>query len=96
MSVILLAVLGLAFADPLPRLNALKQAMALDTNCAAAALLALGAPVNWRVVGVLSVSALLGGVCGGKLAGSLSPQWLRRIVVALGIAVALVYLWRSR
>ena len=96
MSVILLAVLGLAFADPLPRLNALKQAMALATNCAAAALLALGAPVNWRVVGVLSVSALLGGVCGGKLAGSLSPQWLRRIVVSLGIAVALVYLWRSR
>jgi uncharacterized protein len=96
MSVILLAVLGLAFADPLPRLNALKQAMALATNCAAAALLALGAPVNWRVVGVLSVSALLGGVCGGKLAGRLSPQWLRRIVVSLGIAVALVYLWRSR
>ncbi len=95
MSVILLAVLGLAFFDPLPRLNALKQAMALATNCAAALLLAFRSPVDWTVVGVLAFSSLLGGVCGGKLAGSLSPVWLRRIVVALGLAVALVYLWRA-
>jgi uncharacterized protein len=96
MSVIILAVLGLALADPLPRLNALKQAMALATNCAAAVWLAVRAPVNWRVASVLAVSALLGGVCGGRLAGSLSPLWLRRTVVLLGTAVAALYLWRAR
>jgi len=96
MSVIILAVLGLALADPLPRLNALKQAMALATNCAAAVWLALHAPVHWRVASVLAVSALLGGVCGGRLAGSLSPLWLRRTVVLLGTAVAGLYLWRAR
>jgi hypothetical protein len=96
MSIIILAVLGLALADPLPRLNALKQAMALATNCAAAVWLALRAPVNWRVVAVLALSALLGGVWGGRLAGRLSPLWLRRIVVVLGVVVAAVYLWRAR
>jgi uncharacterized protein len=95
MSIIILAVLGLAFTDPLPRLNALKQAMALATNCAAAVWLALRAPVNWRVTALLALSALLGGVWGGRLAGRLSPQWLRRIVVGLGAAVAAVYLWRA-
>ena len=96
MSVILLAVLGLALTDTLPRLNALKQAMALATNGAAALWLGVRATVDWRVVGVLAVSALLGGVWGGRLARRLSPLWLRRIVVLLGIAVAVVYLWRAR
>ena len=96
MSVILLAVLGLALKDTLPRLNALKQAVALATNCAAAIWLGMRAPVNWRVVAVLAVSALLGGAWGGRRARRLSPQWLRRIIVALGIALAVVYLLRKR
>ncbi len=97
MSVILLALLGLALTDPLPRLNALKQAMALATNCAAAVWLAWQASfVHWGLVAVLALSALLGGVWGGRLAGRLSPLWLRRTVVFLGIVVAACYLWRSR
>ena len=96
MSVVILAVLGVALADPLPRLNALKQALALATNSAAAFWLALRAPVNWRVVAVLALSALLGGLWGGRVAGRLSALWLRRTVVLLGIAVAALYLWRTR
>jgi uncharacterized protein len=96
LSVILLAVLGLALKDTLPRLNALKQAMALATNVAAALWLGVRATVDWRVVAVLAVSALLGGAWGGRLARRLSPRWLRRIIVLLGITVAVVYLWRAR
>jgi uncharacterized membrane protein YfcA len=96
MSVIFLAMLGLALTDPLPRLNALKQAMALATNGAAALWLALRAPVNWRVVAVLALSAMLGGMWGGRLAARLSPLWLRRTVVLLGVAIAALYLWRAR
>ena len=76
MSVVFLAILGLALNDTLPRLNALKQALALATNCAAAAWLAMRGAVNWRLVAVLALSALLGGVWGGRLAGRLSPLWL--------------------
>jgi uncharacterized membrane protein YfcA len=96
MSVVILAVLGVALADPLPRLNALKQSLALATNSAAALWLALRAPVNWRVVAVLALSALLGGLWGGRFAARLSALWLRRTVVLLGIAVATLYLWRTR
>jgi uncharacterized protein len=95
MSVILLAVLGLALRDTLPRLNALKQTMALATNGAAALWLGIQAAVDWRLIAVLAVSALLGGVWGGRLARRLSPLWLRRVVVLLGIAVAVGYLWRA-
>ena len=94
MSVIVLAVLGLALPDSLPRLNALKQVLALGANCAAAIWLGIHAPVDWRTVAVLAASALLGGAWGGRLAGSVSPLWLRRIVVLLGIAVAVTFLLR--
>ncbi len=96
MSVIMLAALGLACDDALPRLNAFKQTLALAANLAAALWLACVMPVNWAVVAVLAVSAALGGALGGRLAGGMSPLLLRRAVVLLGVAVALAYLWRAR
>jgi uncharacterized membrane protein YfcA len=94
MSVVLLAALGIAYADALPRLNALKQFLALAANLAAAVWLAWRSPLDWPVVAVLAVGAALGGACGGMLAGRMSPGVLRRAVILLGVAVALVYLWR--
>ena len=95
MSVLLLAVLGLALTDTLPRLNALKQLLALAANFAAAFWLAASTPVDWSLVALLGLSALLGGAWGGRLARRLSPQWLRRVVVSLGLAVAVFYLLRA-
>ncbi len=94
MSVLLLAALGIAYADPLPRLNALKQFLALAANLAAAIWLAWRARLDWPVVAVLAVSAALGGACGGQLAGHMTPLVLRRSVILLGVVIALVYLWR--
>ena len=94
MSVVLLAALGLACTDTLPRLNALKQLLALAANFTAAVWLALRADVDWKLVAIVGLSALAGGACGGRLARRLSARWLRRIVVSLGLAVALFYLLR--
>ena len=96
MSVVLLAALGLACTDSLPRLNALKQLLALAANFTAAAWLALRADVDWKLVAIVGVSALAGGACGGRLARRLSARWLRRMVVSLGLVVALFYLLRGR
>jgi hypothetical protein len=54
------------------------------------------ATVDWRVVAVLALSALLGGAWGGRLAGRLSALWLRRTVVLVGVVVAALYMWRTR
>jgi hypothetical protein len=96
MSVVLLAGLGLACTDTLPRLNALKQLLALAANFTAAAWLALHADVDWTLVAIVGASALAGGACGGRLARQLSARWLRRVVVSLGLVVALCYLLRQR
>jgi hypothetical protein len=95
MSVMLLAALGMAYDDELGRLNALKQWLALAANLTAATWLAWRTSLDWPVVLVLALSAALGGACGGRLAGRMSALMLRRAVVLLGVAIALVYLWRS-
>lgn len=91
LSVILLAVLGILLNDSLTRLNALKQALALATNVAAAVLFLFSGKVNWLVALVMAVCALAGGATGGKLAGKINPSVLRWVVVGIGLIVAVVY-----
>jgi uncharacterized membrane protein YfcA len=95
-SVLLLAILGFAFADSFVRLNALKQALALAANAGAVLLFAVRAQVNWPVVTLLAACAALGGFLGGRLATRVRPASLRRLVVMLGLALAGYYFARLR
>lgn len=90
-SVIVLAVLGLAIDDSIVRLNALKQAVAFCINVTAALFFLFSGKVYWMAALVMAAGALLGGVIGGKLAGKLKPAVLRWTVVAIGFAVAVYY-----
>jgi uncharacterized membrane protein YfcA len=93
-SVIVLAVLGLALEDSLTRLNALKQALSFSINVAAALFFLFSGQVVWLAAFVMAIGALLGGILGGRLAGRVSQSVLRRIVVAVGLVVALIYFMR--
>lgn len=94
LSVIVLAVLGLVLDDTLTRLNALKQAISFSVNIAAAVFFVFSGQVVWPVALVMAAGALTGGVIGGRLAGRIQPATLRRIVVVIGVVVAVIYLVR--
>jgi len=94
LSVIVLAVLGLVLDDSLTRLNALKQAISFSVNTAAAVFFVFSGQVVWPAALVMAVGALAGGAIGGRLAGRIRPVVLRRIVVTVGVIVAVVYLVR--
>jgi uncharacterized protein len=91
LSVIILAVLGLFYSDSLTRLNALKQAIALAANIAAAVVFLFSGQVLWGVALVMMVSALTGGAAGGKLANKVNASVLRWMVVGIGLVVAIIY-----
>ncbi len=91
LSVIVLAVLGLLLDDSLTRLNALKQVVGLVVNVAAAVLFLFSGEVVWPAAAAMAVGALAGGSVGGRLAGTIRPTTLRRVVVAIGVAVAIGY-----
>jgi len=94
LSVMVLAVLGLVLDDTLTRLNALKQAISLSVNIATAVFFVFSGQVVWQVALVMAAGALAGGVLGGRLAGRIQPGMLRRIVVLIGVVVAVIYLVR--
>jgi uncharacterized membrane protein YfcA len=94
LSVIVLAVLGLGLDDSLTRLNALKQSISLSVNVAAAIFFLFSGQVVWLAAAVMAVGALVGGALGGRLAGRIQPSLLRRIVVVIGVTVAVIYLVR--
>ena len=91
LSVIVLAVLGLILDDTMTRLNALKQAMAFSVNIATAIFFLFSGQIVWPVVGIMAIGSLVGGTIGGRLAGRIPPGALRKIVVIIGIIVALIY-----
>lgn len=95
LSVIVLAVLGLALNDNLTRLNALKQVIGFATNVAAALFFVFSGKVVWGVALVMAAGALLGGWLGGRLAGRVKPATLRTLVVGIGFTVGVIYLVRA-
>jgi uncharacterized protein len=94
LSVIVLAVLGLTLDDTLTRLNALKQAISLSVNVAAALFFVFSGKVIWSLALVMAVGALLGGALGGRLASRVKPVVLRWIVVTIGVVIGVIYLVR--
>ena len=95
LSVIFLAVLGLAIDDTITRLNALKQALSLAVNVTAALLFASSDKVHWPAAAAMALGALAGGAIGGRLASVVRPIVLRRIVVMMGLALAVVFVARG-
>jgi uncharacterized membrane protein YfcA len=88
------AVLGLVLDDNLTRLNALKQAVSFSINVAAAVFFLFRGDIVWSAALVMMVGALMGGALGGRLAGRIRPVVLRRVVVGVGVVVAVIYLVR--
>jgi uncharacterized protein len=91
LSVMFLAMIGLAIDDTLTRLNALKQAMSLACNVAAAVYFAIGATVVWSAAGAMAAGALLGGWAGGRLASRVRAGTLRLIVITVGFIIAAMF-----
>ena len=94
LSVILLAVLGLAFDDSLSRLNGLKQLLSLVTNFSAVLVLVPSGRVDWGMALVVAMGSILGGELGGTVAGRINGEVLRWIVVVLGVGTGLWFVLR--
>ena len=94
LGVMLLAALAVVVGDSLTRLNALKQAVSLAVNVAAAAVFLFSDQVDWPIAGVMLAGSLAGGVIGGLIAARIPPAVLRWTVVTLAVIVAAIYLVR--
>ena len=86
--VLLLTVLSTMLAEPLIRINAVKNAISGVSNGVAAVLFAVFAPVHWAYVPLLAAGFLIGGFTGPRLIRHLPVRPLRIFIAAAGIALA--------
>ncbi len=84
--VILMSLLTMVLAEPMQRLNALKNGVVTVVNGTAAILFVFLAHVAWEPAALLGASSILGGRFGAYVARRLSPVALRAFIVAAGVA----------
>jgi uncharacterized membrane protein YfcA len=92
--VIMLGFLGVVLDDNIIRLNALKQALSLSCNVAAAVFFLFSGRIDWPIIGVMAGGALVGGVLGGMLVSRIPARVLRWVIVTFAIGLAAIYLVR--
>jgi uncharacterized membrane protein YfcA len=87
--VILIALLGIFIDEHLQRLNAAKNVLAALVNGVAAILFIIFAPIAWLPAGLLAVGSTIGGQIGARLGRRLRPDFLRLLIVVVGVGVAI-------
>lgn len=91
LGIMVLALLGLFSSEPLTKLNALKQALSFVINVVAAVFFVFSGRTVWVLVPVMAVASMAGGVVGGRLVRTIDPEILRRIVVVVGVGIAISF-----
>jgi uncharacterized membrane protein YfcA len=90
--VLLMAILGIGVDEPLQRLNAVKNVLAAVVNGVAGILFIMVADVDWRIVGLIGVGAVVGGQLGATVGRRLPATVLRVVIVVVGVAALASFL----
>lgn len=93
--VILIALLGIVIDDELQRLNALKNVLAGIANVVAAVVFVAVSHVAWAAAGLIAVGSVIGGQVGARYGRRIPARALRRTIVVVGTAVAIVLFIRG-
>jgi uncharacterized membrane protein YfcA len=90
--VMTLALLTAVLPDPLPRVNALKNVLAIAANGTAAIGFAFFGPVDWAAAIPLGLGFFIGGRLGPAVVRRVPATGLRVVIAVLGLALA-IHLW---
>jgi uncharacterized membrane protein YfcA len=90
--VLLMAVLGTGVDEDLQRLNAVKNVLAAVVNAVAGLIFLLVADVDWWIVLLIGVGAVIGGQIGATVGRRLPSAVLRIVIVVVGIVALAVFL----
>jgi uncharacterized membrane protein YfcA len=92
--VLVIAVLGVALAESLPRINGLKNVLVMIANGIAGVVFVIISEVDWWIVGALAVGSVVGAQVGARVGRRLPPLLYRVVIVCVGV-VAIIALVSS-
>lgn len=95
LGILTLAALSIQGFKDMQELNALKNvASAVNYTVAALTFIIAGA-ISWPHTLVMLATAMIGGYAGASLARRLPALWLRRLVVAVGASLTVIYFFKT-
>jgi uncharacterized membrane protein YfcA len=92
--ILMLAALGLIGLTDMHEMNGLKNLLAICINGIAAIYFAIGGAVLWRDGAIMAVAAVVGGYLGARVAHRLGRTFVRRAVVAIGLAMGIALFFK--
>jgi uncharacterized membrane protein YfcA len=95
MGIVTLAYLSLVSSADIQRRNAVKNVLGALVNLVAAVYFVAAGLVNANAAIMMMMGAAFGGFVGGRLARRASPALVRGLVVAIGLCLSALLLWRS-
>jgi uncharacterized membrane protein YfcA len=90
--ILMMAVLGIGVDETLQRLNGAKNVLAALVNGISGVLFVLVADVDWQIVGLIAVGAVIGGVIGSSVGRKLPAPVLRAFIVVVGVVALVAFL----
>lgn len=91
MGILTLAALSIQGFEDMQELNALKNLTSAANYTVAAATFIIAGAISWPHTLVMLATALVGGYAGASLARRLPSLWLKRLVIAVGTVLTLIY-----
>ena len=93
--ILMLASYGILGFSNIHQANAIKNLNAMFINGIAAALFIIKGLVDWPSALLMSVGAIVGGYAGAGVARRLGQKTVRRIVIAIGLAIAVAMIFKK-
>ena len=94
--ILMLAALGLLGLHNIHRANGIKNFLGICINSMAVFSFSISHLVVWPKALLMAVAALAGGYVGSRMAQRAGRTFIRRAIVVIGFAIAIVMLWRMR
>lgn len=91
MGILTLAALSMIGYEDVQELNALKNLTSGVNYIIASGAFITSGLISWPHTSVMLVAGIVGGYVGGKLARRLPSHWLRRIVIAVGSILSIIF-----
>ena len=92
--VLLLGVLSVVAEGDYRKANAIKNLVAAITTVVVVIYFAIAGAVSWPETAVMAAGSMIGGFFGGRIGSWVSPDTMKIIVVAIGVALTAAYAWR--
>lgn len=92
--ILMLAAMGLLGLSDIHRANGIKNFLGICINSTAVLSFAFAGLVHWPEALLMAVAAIAGGYFGASLARRAGRVFVRRAVIAIGLVIGVVMLWR--